>query len=98
MFDYDIVIIGGGVGGTAIGAILASKGFKTLLLEKNKFLGGRCSTYEKDGFKIDVGVHLFGRSSKGPHGEILNVIGMGDAIDWVLCRKPGPRWFYQGKF
>ncbi|MHA1105946.1 MAG: phytoene desaturase family protein [Promethearchaeota archaeon] len=98
MYDYDIVIIGGGVGGTAIGAILASKGFKTLLLEKNKFLGGRCSTYEKDGFKIDVGVHLFGRSSKGPHGEILNMIGMGDAIDWVLCRKPGPRWFYQGKF
>jgi len=98
MFDYDIIIIGGGVGGTAIGAILASKGLKTLLLEKNKFLGGRCSTYEKDGFKIDVGVHLFGRSSKGPHGEILNKIGMEDAIEWVLCRKPGPRWFYQGKF
>jgi len=98
MFDYDIIIIGGGVGGTAIGAILASKGLKTLLLEKNKFIGGRCSTYEKDGFKIDVGVHLFGRSSKGPHGEILNMIGMGDAIDWVICRKPGPRWFYQGKF
>lgn len=90
--------MGGGIGGTAISAILASKGFKTLLLEKNKFLGGRCSTYEKDGFKIDVGVHLFGRSSKGPHGKILNMIGMEDAIDWVLCRKPGPRWFYQGKF
>lgn len=98
MFDYDIVIIGGGVGGTAIGAILASKGFKTLLLEKNKFIGGRCSTYEKNGFKIDVGVHLFGRSSKGPHGEILNIIEMENAIDWVICRKPGPRWFYQSKF
>ena len=35
MFDYDLIIIGGGVGGTAIGAILASKGFKTLLIEKN---------------------------------------------------------------
>jgi len=98
MFDYDAIIIGGGIGGTAIGAILASEGLKTLLLEKNKFLGGRCSTYEKDGFKIDVGVHLFGRTSKGPHGEVLNKIGMADAIDWVLCRKPGPRWFYQGKF
>ena len=98
MSDYDLVIIGGGVGGTAVGAILASKGFKTLLIEKNEFLGGRCSTYEKEGFKIDVGVHLFGRSSKGPHGEILKMIGMQDAIDWVLCRKPGPRWYYQGKF
>ncbi len=98
MFDYDIVIIGGGIGGTAVGAILASKGFKILLIEKNKFLGGRCSTYEKEGFKIDIGVHLFGRSGRGPHGEILKMIGMEDAIDWVLCRKPGPRWFYQGKF
>lgn len=98
MNDYDVVIIGGGIGGTAVGAILASKGLKTLLIEKNNFIGGRCSTYEKEGFKIDVGVHLFGRSSKGPHGEILNIIGMEDAIDWVLCRKPGPRWFYQGKF
>ncbi len=26
------------------------------------------------------------------------MIGMEDAIDWVLCRNPGPRWFYQGKF
>ena len=98
MFDYDLIIIGGGVGGTAIGAILASKGFKTLLIEKNKFIGGRCSSYEKEGFKIDIGVHTFGRTSRGPHGKILKMIGMENAIDWVLCRNPGPRWFYQGKF
>ncbi|MFW9968808.1 MAG: NAD(P)-binding protein [Candidatus Odinarchaeota archaeon] len=36
MFDYDLIIIGGGVGGTAVGAILAPKGFKTLLIEKNE--------------------------------------------------------------
>ncbi|MFX1387805.1 MAG: FAD-dependent oxidoreductase, partial [Promethearchaeota archaeon] len=66
MFDYDIVIIGGGIGGTAIGAILTAKGFKILLIEKNKFIGGRCSSYEKEGFKIDVGVHSFGRSGRGP--------------------------------
>lgn len=98
MFDYDLIIIGGGVGGTAVGALLASKGFETLLIEKNKFIGGRCSTYEKEGFKMDVGVHTFGRTSRGPHGKILKMIGMEDAIHWVLCRNPGPRWFYQGKF
>ena len=94
---YDIIIIGGGVGGTAIGAILASKGFKTLLIEKNEVIGGRCSTYEREGFKIDVGIHLFGRTSKGPHGKVLNMIGMEDAIDWVLCRNPGPKWYFNGK-
>lgn len=64
MSDYDVVVIGGGVGGTAVGAILSSQGLGTLLVEKNEIIGGRCSTYEKEGFKIDVGVHSFGRTKK----------------------------------
>ncbi|MFB0562503.1 MAG: phytoene desaturase family protein [Candidatus Lokiarchaeia archaeon] len=98
MSDYDVVVIGGGIGGTAAGAILASNGLKTLLVEKNEFIGGRCSTYEKEGFKIDVGVHSFGRTSKGPLGNVLNMIGMEDAVEWVLARSPGPLWYHQGKF
>ena len=97
MSDYDVVIIGSGIGATASGAILASNGLKILLVEKNNFIGGRCSTYEKDGFNMDVGIHLIGRTSKGPHGRILNMIGMEDAIEWVPLRKPGPRWYHQGK-
>ena len=98
MIDYDAIIIGSGVGGTGIGALLASKGLKTLLIEKNGVIGGRCSTYTKEGFKIDVGIHSFGRTSKGPLGEILNRIGKQDAVEWVLARNPGPRWYHKGKF
>jgi len=97
MSDYDVVIIGSGIGATASGAILASNGLKILLVEKNNFIGGRCSTYEKDGFNMDVGIHLIGRTHKGPHGRILNMIGMEDAIEWVPLRKPGPKWYHQGK-
>lgn len=97
MSEYDVIVIGSGIGGSAVGAILASKGLKILLLEKNDLVGGRCSTYEKEGFKVDVGVHSFGRSGRGPLGEILNLIGMEEAIDWVIAKKPGPRWYYQGK-
>lgn len=98
MTDYEIIIIGSGIGGSAVGALLASKGLKVLLLEKNDLIGGRCSTYEKEGFKIDVGVHSFGRSGKGPLGTILEKIGMENAIEWKIAKKPGPRWYYQGKF
>lgn len=98
MSDYDVVVIGGGVGGTAVGAILSSQGLRTLLVEKNEIIGGRCSTYEKEGFKIDVGVHSFGRTKNGPHGRILKMIGMENAIEWVLARSPGPSQYYQGKF
>ena len=98
MTDYDAIVIGSGIGGTGMGAILASRGLKILLIEKNEIIGGRCSTYEKEGFKIDVGIHSFGRTSKGPLGKILNIIGMQDAVDWVLARNPGPRWYHKGQF
>jgi len=98
MSEYDVIVIGSGIGGSAVGALLASKGLKVLLLEKNELVGGRCSTYEKEGFKVDVGVHSFGRSGRGPLGKILNLIGMEEAIDWIIAKKPGPRWYYQGKF
>jgi len=98
MTDYDAAIIGSGVGGTGVGALLASKGLKILLIEKNDLIGGRCSTYIKEGYKLDVGIHSFGRTSKGPLGKILNIIGMQNAVEWVLARNPGPRWFHKGQF
>lgn len=98
MTDYDVIVIGSGIGGSAVGAILASNGLKTLILEKNKLVGGRCSTYEKDGFKVDIGVHSFGRSGRGPLGKVLSLIGKEDAIDWIIAKSPGPRWYYKGQF
>ncbi|MBW7938854.1 MAG: tryptophan 7-halogenase, partial [Candidatus Omnitrophica bacterium] len=35
--DYDVVVIGGGPAGSAASTILADKGWKVLLLEKEKF-------------------------------------------------------------
>jgi len=96
--DYDIVIIGSGVGGSAVGALLASKKLNTLLIEKNEIIGGRCSTYEKNGFKIDVGVHSFARSDKGPLGKVLEMIGMEGAIDWSIVEQGESRWHYKGNF
>ncbi|MFX1444982.1 MAG: phytoene desaturase family protein [Promethearchaeota archaeon] len=98
MTNFDAIIIGSGVGGTGIGALLASEGLKILLIEKNDIIGGRCSTYSKEGFKLDVGIHSFGRTSKGPLGKILNMIEMQHAVEWVLARNPGPRWYHKGQF
>jgi phytoene dehydrogenase-like protein len=96
--DYDIVIIGSGIGGTAIGALLAAKDFNTILIEKNELIGGRCSTYKKDGFKVDVGVHSFARSDKGPLGKVLELINMEGAINWSIVGQGESQWHYKGGF
>lgn len=49
-YNYDVIIIGTGIGGAAIGALLAHAGWKILILEKNKIVGGRYTTYKRYGF------------------------------------------------
>lgn len=84
--SYDAVVIGSGVGGSACGAILAAHGFKVLILEKNPRIGGSCSYYEKDGFKIDIGTHMFIRGNKGPIGVCTRRLGMGTPIEFRRTR------------
>ncbi len=80
---YDAVIIGSGIGGASVGALLAHAGWKVLILEKNAFVGGRCSSYVKDGCTVDLGVHLFGVGDKGSLGDVCRRIGMPEAIEWI---------------
>ena len=96
MEEFDTIIVGSGIGGLAMGAILASRerGHKVLILEKNSGLGGRLFSYKKDGFKLDIGAHVFSRSNKGPVGEILRLVGKEDSISFTYVR---PMTSYQDK-
>ncbi len=78
--DYDVIVIGTGMGGSAAGGICALHGLKTLILEKNSQPGGSCSYYEKEGFHVDTGTHLFIRGNKGPFGACTRRLGMGEPL------------------
>jgi phytoene desaturase len=58
MADYDVIVIGGGIGGLTVGALTAKDGRKTLVLEQNERIGGFCSTFEHQGYHFDVGTSL----------------------------------------
>ena len=89
---WDVSVVGGGVGGTAIGALLAHRGARVLLVDKNQTIGGRCTSYEKDGFTIDLGVHLFGVGDRGSLGEVCRRVGRTDAIEWLSITNPVLRY------
>ncbi len=94
------IIIGSGVAGAGIGALLANEGYNVKLFEKNRYVGGRFSSYKtEDGFNLDVGCHLIANCEKGTLGEILNLCNEPqERIKWTHARNPGPKFFYNGEF
>lgn len=78
---YDIIIIGGGLGGLTAGAKLAKEGKKVLLLEQHDRPGGCATTFQRKDFTLEVGLH----EMDGPHAKDLKVrifrdLGLSDRI------------------
>ena len=94
-----VLIIGSGIGGSGIGALLINTGkYDVELFEKNSLIGGRFSTYEKNGWKLDIGCHLVANCENGPIGWILNEIGRANEVKWSYARNPTPKFYYIDKF
>jgi all-trans-retinol 13,14-reductase len=65
MNQYDVVIVGSGMGGLVCGTILAKEGMRVCILEKNKQIGGTLETYVRKRVIFDSGVHYVGSLDKG---------------------------------
>lgn len=50
-----IGIIGGGLGGLAAACVLAARGHRVMLLERNAWLGGKAAELAGSGFRFDMG-------------------------------------------
>ncbi len=70
-----IVVIGTGVGGASVSALLAKEGAEVTVLERNSYPGGKAASFEREGFIYDTGVHWLARGGKGPMGEIADIVG-----------------------
>jgi len=53
--NFDAVVIGAGAGGLFTAARLAHEGYRTLVVERLDKVGGRASTTDIDGFKVNDG-------------------------------------------
>jgi phytoene desaturase len=54
-----IVVIGAGMGGLAAAARLATRGHDVTVVEQGPTYGGKLASYERDGFRFDLGPSLF---------------------------------------
>ena len=93
--DYDVIIIGSGIGGLAAGSLLAKAGKKVLILERHYTAGGFTHTYQRKGYEWDVGVHYIGEVNRenSPVRRIFDYLTdnqlqweeMGPVYDRMIC-------------
>jgi len=69
MNDFDVIIIGSGLGGLLCGYILSKEGKNVCILEKNHQPGGCLQSFRRNGVDFDTGVHYIGALDEG---QILN--------------------------
>jgi diapolycopene oxygenase len=50
-----VAVIGGGLGGLAAACVLAARGHRVTLFDKNPWLGGKAAVLEEQGFRFDMG-------------------------------------------
>jgi|GEM_PF-1002041 len=84
--EFDYIIIGAGIAGMHIGALLSQHG-KVLVLEKTGGIGGRAQVTNLDGFKLDYGAHPIRFGPNSALAKSLNEIGK--PIDFI---EPGNFW------
>jgi len=66
-----VIIVGGGICGLQVGALLSSDGDEVVVLEKLHRLGGRAFVWKKDGFSVENGIHLIRFGPKSATAKVF---------------------------
>ena len=75
--EYDVAVIGAGIGGLASAALLAKHGYKVLVLEQQSQPGGYCHSLERGEFAFSAGVTgITGLWDNGPVKRVLRQLGI----------------------
>ena len=69
-YNYDVIIVGGGVSGLFLAYKLIDTNLKVILIEGESKVGGRIQTIQKNGTTFESGAARFHSS----HGKLLSLI------------------------
>ena len=76
--EFDVIVIGSGMGGMTTATALSRLEHKVLLLEQAQTIGGLTHSFSRDGFTWDVGLHYCGTFGHDqPAGRILDWLSGG---------------------
>lgn len=73
--QQDMIILGGGIAGLAVGYELARRGYQVTVLEKNTHAGGLARTLVFDGYRFDIGGHRFHSNNEDVVNWLRDLMG-----------------------
>ena len=79
---YDAVVIGAGIAGLGVSALLQRAGLKTLCVEKDSQAGGRMQSFDiEGGWRVDIGLHLAELGDASSSSELARQVGK--EVSWA---------------
>ncbi len=80
--EFDVIIIGAGIGGLSAGNYLQAKNpeLKTIIIEQNNYPGGYVSGFKRKGIYFDLGAEGMLHFEKGGSNKILNELGFNHPV------------------
>ena len=90
--EYDVIVVGSGIGGLAASSLCARYQFKTLCLEVHDVPGGVAHSFQRKSrnggvFTFDSGPSLLSgmseRGSTNPLRQVMEAVGVAGEVDWV---------------
>ncbi len=75
--QYDAIVIGAGLGGLLAAATIVKQGGSVLVLEKLRYIGGRFTTVDQDGYAMTTGaLHMAPHGGGGPLARAMRELGL----------------------
>ena len=85
--QYDVVVVGSGLGGLSAAAFLADAGKSVLVAERAPALGGYAHSFDRGPYHFDPAIHTIGQGEGLLLTKLFDHLGVGDLCQFVRSNR-----------